>query len=167
MDEGGPRRLRHLHRHKAQDRKLGGEAGNKKKQGAQTVKADPLISRFCRHSETEQKNIHLVCTVKLLGQTRWQTEGDWEGEIARQGGEVQPGWFAYNIQLFEWREDSFFIYFFVCLIVSLRSFCQSLPWSAGSCRRRSGTPEALRERGWLFCFVFRATAAKRFPLKVQ
>lgn len=143
-----------------------GGGGDKKKRGPQTVKADPLISRFCRHSETEQKNINLVCTVKLLGQTRWQTEGDWEGEIARQGGEVQSGWFAYNIQLFEWREDSFFIYFFGCLVVSLRSFCQSLPWSSGSCGGWSGTPEALRERGWLFRFVFRATAAKRFPLKV-
>ena len=117
MDEGGPRRMRHLHRHKAQDRKLEG-GGDKKKRGPQTVKADPLISRFCRHSETEQKNIHLVCTLKLLGQTRWQTEGDWEGEIARQGGEVQPGWFAYNIRLFEWREDSFFFFFFLSYCVA-------------------------------------------------
>lgn len=74
MDEEGPQRLRHLHRHKAQDRKHGEK---QQKAGPETVKTDPLISRFCRHLEIEEKNIRLVCTVKFLGQTlsnRGETE---------------------------------------------------------------------------------------------
>lgn len=61
-----------FNRHKAQDKEHG---RNKKKQGLKTVKTDPLISCFCSHLEIEQKNIHLVCTVKLFGRTHWRTEG--------------------------------------------------------------------------------------------
>lgn len=52
MDEEGPQRLRHLHRHKAQDREHGEK---QEKAGPQTVKTDPLISRFCRHTDRTEK----------------------------------------------------------------------------------------------------------------
>lgn len=86
-----PLRLRHLHHHKAQDRKL---MEKQEKAGPQMVKPDPLISGFCRHLEIEQKTIHLVFTVKLFGLTHWQTEGYWESEIARDSGEVQSAGFC-------------------------------------------------------------------------
>lgn len=78
--------------------KIGSKVAKQEKARPQTVKTDPLISYFCRHLKIEQRNIRLVCMVKLFGQTHWQTERDWEAEIAREGGEVQSGGFAYYIR---------------------------------------------------------------------
>lgn len=130
MDEEGPPRLGHLHHDKDQ---IGNKRRNKNKWGPQTLKPDNLIAYFCRNLDNEKKNVCLACRGKLFGQTQRQTEGDWQTEIARVGGEVFVGLHTIKCLWGEW-----WTIFKNCFVhVTFRRFCQSLPWSTDSCGREA------------------------------
>ena len=106
MDEEGPQRLRHLHHHKAPDRKQGLKQQEVR---TQTVKTDPLKPGFCSHLEEEQiKND----SFSMHGEIAWtDTVMNKGGVRSRQS---QRGWCVAVRSLWGWRHTQFkiFYYFF-------------------------------------------------------